>query len=118
MLGGQVDREPNPGDSTDFAGQMALVRFGSIGLDLFEHGANQREMFTPTRTGLDHVAFSTSSIDELERWAARLDAMAVSRSPIRNADGVVTMFDFCDPDGIQLEIVFLDLERLRVARAR
>ena len=32
---------------------------------------------------------------------------------MRDAQGVGTMFDLADPDGIQLEFLFLDPEKLR-----
>jgi hypothetical protein len=45
----------------------------------------------------------------LESWAAWLDASDVARSEIRVGGGVI-IFDFVDPDGIQLEFTFIDQE--------
>src|SRR5262249_37311179 len=91
---------------------MALVAFGVFGLDLFEHAGNQGEPFEPARTGLDHLAFGTDSVEELERWASWLDQRGISNSGVREFD-VGWMIDFVDPDGIQLEFIYVDLEKLR-----
>src|SRR5262249_52279841 len=113
VLGAVVLREPWNGDSPSFSGRMALVRVGSFGIDLYQHASNTGERFEPARTGLDHFAFVASTLDELEAWASWLDERAVARSPIRDAAGIGSIFDFTDPDGIQIEFFFVDQERLR-----
>lgn len=70
-----------------------------VGLVHFADGAN--DAFTPFRTGLDHLCFAVASREDLEAWAARLDAHRVTHS------GVVEMatspiLNFKDPDGIAL----------------
>jgi glyoxylase I family protein len=112
LLGTPVLVEPY--DGVRFAGRIALVRIGSLGVDLQEHAANSDERFDPARTGLDHLGFAAASRAELDGWAARLDDAHVKRSPIRDID-VGFMFDFEDPDGIQLEFLFVDPERRRPA---
>lgn len=60
------------------------------------------EPFTPTNTGLDHVAFGVADRGELERWAARLDELGIDHGGVVDApygSGV----SFKDPDGIALE---------------
>jgi glyoxylase I family protein len=84
--------------------RAVVVLNDSMGIDLNEHAMNSGERFEPSRTGLDHLAFSVASYDALEAWAAYLDAKSVARSPIRKLAGVGEAFDFCDPDGIQLEL--------------
>ena len=49
---------------------------------------------------------------------ARLDAHDVARSEIREVHDIGAMLDFVDldfvdPDGIQLELIFIDLEKLQ-----
>jgi len=62
------------------------------------------------RTGLDHFALEANSVDELQAWATWLDSCGVARSAIREvADGLGKMFDFVDPDGIQVEFIHLNL---------
>lgn len=72
-----------------------------LGLVHFADGAN--DAFMPLRTGLDHLCFAVASREEVNAWAARLDAHGVAHS------GVVEMktspiVNFKDPDGIALAI--------------
>jgi hypothetical protein len=70
--------------------------------------------FDVTRTGLDHLALTAGSRDALADWAGWLDAHNVARSAIRDIPGPIVgaMFDFVDPDGIQLEFIFIKSETL------
>jgi glyoxylase I family protein len=81
---------------------MALVQLGAHGVDLFQHDGNGGERFEPGRTGLDHLGLAVDSYDDLQAWAEWLDAHDVPRSDIRDL-GTAAIFDFADPDGIQLE---------------
>ena len=92
---------------------MAIVAFGAQGLDLFEHADNSGERFVPEHTGLDHLALAAESLVELQRWASWLDAHEVARSETREVHDIGAMLDFVDPDGIQLELIFIDLEKLQ-----
>jgi glyoxylase I family protein len=113
VLGATLARTPYDGDSPAFSGRMAVVIIGSLILDLFEHSGNGSGQFDPSRTGLDHLAFVAQTFEELQRWAAWLDLHAVRHSEIRDAQGMGAMFDFADPDGIQLEFTFVVPEKLR-----
>jgi glyoxylase I family protein len=115
VLGGALAHEPYDGDSPAFAGRMAIVGIGALGLDLFEHATNGGDVFEPTRTGLDHLGFSTQTFEELEQWASWLDTCGVSHSVIRDAGGFGAMFNFVDPDGIQLEFIFVDPAKVAAA---
>jgi glyoxylase I family protein len=112
VLGAKVVRPPYEGDNESFAGRMALVTLGALGLDLFEHEANQDGGFDPAHTGLDHIALTAMTRDQLDRWASWLDGHGVAHSPLRETYGFGRMFDFRDPDGIQIEFYFLDYEKL------
>jgi glyoxylase I family protein len=112
VLGAVLVRPPYPGERETFDGQMALVMVGSTALDLYQHTRNEREEFQPSRTGLDHLALAVRSDEELDAWAAWLDARGLPRSEIRPAGDVGRMFDFMDPDGIQLELIFIDQAKL------
>ncbi len=125
VLGASLVRPPYGGDSPSFAGRMAIVGLGATGLDLFEHSGNGGERFDPVRTGLDHLGFATESVGDLEKWASWLDACNIPHSGVREivpgdtgsaATGPLgAMLDFVDPDGIQLEFLFLDSEKIRQA---
>ena len=113
VLGATLARAPCDGDSPSFSGRMALVVLGALALDLFEHSGNEGKRFDPSCTGLDHFAFVAQSSEELQTWASWLDAHDVPHSEIRDAGGLGAMFDFADPDGIQLEFLFVDPEKLQ-----
>jgi len=103
VLGAVVVLPPHAVDEFNFRRAVVFLN-GSTGIDLNEHAANSGETFDPARTGLDHLGFSVSSHEELVAWAAHLDANGVTRSPLRNVDGVGEAIDFRDPDGMQLEL--------------
>ena len=108
VLGAVVTRGPFPGDRAPFSGQTANLLVGPLILDLYHHAANGGERFEPTRTGLDHFALRADSYADLEQWARWLDTKGVERSEIRETGGVGWMFDFVDPDGLQVEFLVLD----------
>jgi glyoxylase I family protein len=89
---------------------MAILGLGGHILDLYEHARNEGEHFEPARNGLDHFALQAQSLDELHAWAAWLDSCGVARSEVRVvADGRGAIFDFVDPDGIQIDFIQLNL---------
>jgi glyoxylase I family protein len=125
VLGAVVMRPPYAGDNPSFAGRMAIVRLGATALDLFEHAGNEGQRFDPRCTGLDHLGFAAESVQDLERWARWLDAWGVPHSGVREivaGDTGATvpephgaMLDFVDPDGIQLEFLFVDIKKVQEA---
>jgi len=46
-----------------------------VGLD--HHPDADREMFSPLRTGLDHVALQVAGRDDIDEWITHLDALGV-----------------------------------------
>jgi glyoxylase I family protein len=125
VLGADLIRPPYAGDSSAFAGRMAIVGLGVTGLDLFEHAANAGQRFDPQCTGLDHLGFAADSVQDLEQWASWLDACGILHSGVREIVPGDTganvsaphgaMLDFVDPDGIQLEFLFLDSAKIQQA---
>jgi glyoxylase I family protein len=113
VLGAILARTPYEGDSPAFSGRIAVVVIGSLILDLLEHSGNEGGHFNPSCTGLDHLALVTQSYEDLQRWTGWLDLQKVQHSEIRDAQGMGSMFDFADPDGIQWEFLYLDPEKLR-----
>ena len=74
-----------------------------IAINLHVHDGNRNEAFDERRTGLDHLSLLVEDRRSLDEWAAHLDALGVTRSPIVDEDyGSVLVFR--DPDGIQLEL--------------
>ncbi len=110
VVGADVLVGPNDGTSPSFVGRMAILRMGGRILDLCEHSRNEGEQFDPVRTGLDHLALEAESLEELQEWATWLDTCGIARSAVRGvADDLGAMFDFVDPDGIQIEFIHLKL---------
>lgn len=66
------------------------------------------DLFEPFRVGLDHLALTVSSLEELNRVKQRLDAANVKNNGVE-ADPALngTYVSFYDPDGIAWEAYFL-----------
>jgi catechol 2,3-dioxygenase-like lactoylglutathione lyase family enzyme len=59
--------------------------------------------FDERRPGLDHIAFTCASRDELVEWVERLDMLGIGHGEIQDA-GYGSGVAFRDPDNIQLEL--------------
>jgi glyoxylase I family protein len=114
IVGAAMLRPPHDSDdSPGLRGRKAVMLLeGRLGLNLNEHTPNSPDRFDRTRVGVDQLAFAAGSYEALEAWAAHLDAHAIPHSSIRDAGGVASMFDFVDPDGVQLEFFYIDEARL------
>ena len=76
---------------------------GGYSVGIVEHVDGGREHFDPRARGLDHLAFTVASRDELDGWAKHLTAAGVEHSdPIEIAPGAI--LNFKDPDGISLAL--------------
>jgi glyoxylase I family protein len=75
-----------------------------LGLD--HHPDADREMFSPLRTGLDHLALQVSSRADLDDWRHHLDALGIEHGEVFEATGPVAhaLLGFRDPDGIPVEL--------------
>lgn len=85
--------------------RAAVLHFPSGGhsVGLVEHVGTAHAMFDPTITGLDHLAFTVGSQDDLRAWATHLDNAGVDHSgPIEVPPGEI--LNFRDPDGIALSL--------------
>lgn len=86
---------------------VVLTRPGlSFMLALEHHDSAGLSVFTPTRIGLDHIAFGVKTRAELDAWVAHLDAHGVLRDPIvEEPEKSLSRVSFRDPDGIPLELI-------------
>lgn len=82
----------------------ALLRDPRSGvwLGLSAHPADDGSPFSEFRTGLDHVELGVDSRAKLEAWVARLDALGIAHSGIKERE-LGDLVTFRDPDTIQLE---------------
>ena len=84
--------------------RAAVFRFagGGHSVGLVEHGG-PAATFDPAVTGLDHLAFSVGSQQEMRDWAGHLTRCGVDHSgAIEIPPGEI--LNFCDPDGIALSL--------------
>jgi glyoxylase I family protein len=88
-------------------GRVVLRHPDGLMLTLLQHAAGSGDGFDERRTGLDHLAFAVGSPDEVDAWAAHLDAEGVGYSgpnPGRLPNSRLIVFR--DPDGVQLECYY------------
>ncbi|CAG7632027.1 VOC family protein [Rhodococcus opacus] len=78
----------------------------NLAFGLHHHADNSGESFDERRTGLDHIALSVASREELNAWADWLDQLGVARSAITEMSDPFhySVLVFRDPDNIQLEL--------------
>lgn len=76
----------------------------SMCVGLHTHPTNERERFSESRTGLDHIGFMVSGRAELDSWESRLAELGVEHSPVNDQGGYAVLV-FRDPDNIQLEFM-------------
>jgi glyoxylase I family protein len=80
-----------------------LIHPGGVVVGLQQHDGNSGEAFGPSRTGLDHLAFSVAQRADLDEWSQRFAELGVTHSPVAETPwGQVLCFR--DPDDIQLEL--------------
>jgi glyoxylase I family protein len=94
-----------PYDTDQFARRIMRHPSGVVlGITKHNHADADAE-FSERRPGLDHLAFAVASEDDLQAWAARLEAAGVTHSgvTITPATGSA-LLAFRDPDNIQLEM--------------
>jgi len=76
---------------------------GGYSVGLLEHRGVPDGGFDPRRRGLDHLAFTVATREDLERWAGRLTDAGIAHSGlIEIPPGVI--LNFKDPDGIALAL--------------
>lgn len=83
-------------------GRIVIDGASGFTIALLTHPDDVGGPFTELATGLDHLAFTARDRAELEEWQARLEALGVPTSPIRDMP-LGHHLNFRDPDGIALE---------------
>ena len=71
-------------------------------LTMAAHESGRGGSFSELNTGLDHIGFTATSREELERWERHFDEHAVVYTPIRD-EQFGSHLNFRDPDNIALE---------------
>ena len=70
----------------DFGHGRILHRQTGFMFAVTTHEGAQGSPFTELATGLDHLAFSAESRDELVAWEQKLDAPGIAYTPIRDME--------------------------------
>ncbi len=85
--------------------RACVMRFAGDGysVGIVEHSATPGNGFDPRRHGLDHLAFTVASLQELDQWADRLTAAGVTHSGVIDIPPGAIL-NFKDPDGISLAL--------------
>ena len=106
LLGMEVEKENFNQDHWAAPWNEVLLNHseGGFQLGFIEHPQNQGEQFTEFSTGLDHIEFEVSGLEELEQWRDRLDALGIRHSGIKDDHMIVVR----DPDNIQFEFFLRD----------
>ena len=73
-------------------------------IGLHVHDANEGELFSETKTGLDHVGFNVPNRAALDAWIAWFDELGVEHGEVEEAP-YGNLVAFRDPDNIQLEMI-------------
>ena len=75
-------------------------------LGLEHHPDADRELFSPLRTGLDHLALRVSRREDIDVWITHLDAMGVEHDALfESIEPVpIALVLLRDPDGIPIEL--------------
>lgn len=85
--------------------RACVLRFpdGGYSVGLVQHLPADGTRFDPTRTGLDHLAFTVASRGELDEWAHRLQRHGVDHTGVAEIPAGAIL-NFRDPDGIGLAL--------------
>jgi catechol 2,3-dioxygenase-like lactoylglutathione lyase family enzyme len=106
---GHVVDVPHPGG----VGKILADPAQQLMIALHHHDASGGEVFTETRTGLDHGGFLLPSRVELQAWQDHLELHGVARSDVADKpltqspiadESYGSVLVFRDPDNIQLEL--------------
>lgn len=89
-------------DASDDISPFRVCIAGGTVIGFRAHPKTPADAFTHERVGLDHLAFAVASIDELERWLARLNELGVENSGIQT-DPAGAHLNARDPDNIAIE---------------
>lgn len=100
VLGAEIYLDERPGGRN----AVILAPAGtSLLVALTTHETGEAGGFDPSRTGLDHFAFSVAERDALDDWVTHLEANGVEHSGAIDVPPG-TILNFKDPDGIALAL--------------
>lgn len=106
VLGMERADAPVPHWGTDRGGYSVVLTHPAGFAVALSHHEHDGAGFDERNTGLDHIAFGVRTRDDLDRWAAWLDACTVAHTGVVDVYAPVpySAVGFRDPDGIRLEV--------------
>ena len=90
-------------ESEDRRASVMTFATGGYSVGLVEHRPHRDDGFAPVRIGLDHLAFSVATREELIAWQPRLEQHGVAHSGVIDIPPGAIL-NFKDPDGIALAL--------------
>lgn len=85
---------------------VLLLHPSGVVLGIHHNEGNDGAPFDESRAGLDHFGFAVADRAALDAWVAKLDALGVEHSGVRDITEPLPFATlvFRDPDNIQLEL--------------
>jgi len=77
---------------------------GAVTLTLTCHVQRESESFSERRPGLDHLAFSVGSVEDVAILKDRFTSLGVRHSEVSSRSSGTAAITLRDPDNIQLEV--------------
>ena len=93
-----------PFDTDAFTRRILLHPSGAV-IALTQHTGAATTAFAPTVTGLDHIGFQVTDVQQLQEWADWLSTKGVEHNGVQVTPATgSSLVAFGDPDGIALEL--------------
>lgn len=87
---------------------VVLSHPSGLTLGLIQHEDHSSSKFDERNVGLDHLEFIVPNVEDVYKWAERLDELKILHSGVKEFEHTAgVMVTFRDPDNIQLEMYAL-----------
>ncbi len=102
LLGMETCREFRSDDGSLV--HVVLSHSSGLTFGLIQHEVQSSSEFDERNVGLDHLEFIVPEVEDVYKWAERLDELKVPHSGVKEFEHTTgVMVTFRDPDNIQLE---------------
>jgi glyoxylase I family protein len=91
---------------------VVLSHSSGLTIGLIQHEVQGSSVFDERNVGLDHLEFIVPEVEDVYKWANRLDELGVAHSGVMEFEHTTgVMVTFRDPDNIQLEFYSFKSEK-------
>jgi len=101
VLGLEVDAQI---EGASFRRTRLRAPGSGVTLTLTSHEKESGELFDERRPGLDHIAFSVGTNEDVRQLKARFEELGVDHSEVKEAASGSALITLRDPDNVQLEV--------------